>query len=164
MQPMHRRKIKARLWSMSCCDPKTTEQHALIRLSLWSVIDGHGGGIVATYAAQVLLPHITASISHSLDCDIVQQGECRVNNELREDAIDFQGLLQSSGKSRYNANSIHYSTPKRRRTIKQRRMMKMDESCDKTRSNRVSGTTTANTRMDRLEPTVPTRLHESQKP
>lgn len=98
--------------------PKNKDEHSLIRLSLWSVIDGHGGGIMATYAAQVLLPHVTASISRSLDCDIVQQGECRVNNELRENAIDFQGLLQSSGKSRYNANSIHYSTPREEETNK----------------------------------------------
>jgi pyruvate dehydrogenase phosphatase len=123
--------------------PKNNDDHALIRLSLWSVIDGHGGEIMATYASQVLLPYITASISRCLDCDIVQQGECRVNNELREYAIDFQGLLESSGKSRYNANSIHYSTPKE----DENRCDNDEESIESSKNKNPKGsrgTTTAN--------------------
>jgi len=93
----------------SSCD----SQHSLIRLSLWSVIDGHGGGCVATYASEVLLPHIAASVSRCLDCDIVDRGECRVNGELRDaNAIDFEGLIRSSERSQSNPNSIHYRTPR----------------------------------------------------
>ena len=88
-------------------------QHSLIRLSLWSVIDGHGGGCVATYVAEVLLPHIAASVSRSLDCEIVDRGEFRVNDELRDaNAIDFEGLIRSSETSHSNRNSIHYRSPR----------------------------------------------------
>lgn len=86
------------------------DKHALVRLSLWSVIDGHGGGCVATYASEVLLPHVCASVAQSLNCEVVHYGECRVNGELRDaNAIDFQVLLQPS--SHEYPNSIHYRTP-----------------------------------------------------
>ena len=58
------------------------EKNSLIRLSLWSVIDGHGGGCVATYAAEVLLPHIAASVARALKSDIVDRGVCNVNGQL----------------------------------------------------------------------------------
>lgn len=90
----------------------TTDTASLVRLSLWSVIDGHGGGCVATYASEVLLPHIAANISKSLECDIVDGGECRVNGQLRDaNAIDFEGLLESPTGGQSNPNSIHYRTP-----------------------------------------------------
>lgn len=94
-------------------DTLCDEQHSLIRLSLWSVIDGHGGGCVATYTSEVLLPHIAASVSRVLDCEIVDRGECRVNGELRDaNALDFDGLIQSSDKSQSNPYSIHYRAPR----------------------------------------------------
>lgn len=85
----------------------------LIRLSLWSVIDGHGGGCVATYASEVLLPHIAASISRALGCAIVDRGTCTVNGQLRDaNALDLDGLIKSSDRgSLGNPNSIHYRSP-----------------------------------------------------
>ena len=98
--------------------PPTEEDEdntSLIRLSLWSVIDGHGGGCVATYAAEVLLPHIAASVARALKSDIVDRGVCNVNGQLRDaNALDLDGLIRSSSsssssdRSRYD-NSHHGS-------------------------------------------------------
>lgn len=110
-------------------DPNHDEENnSLIRLSLWSVIDGHGGGCVATYAAEVLLPHIAASVARALKSEIVDRGVCNVNGQLRDaNALDLDGLIRSSDRSRcvgkfqvrqreagidvVNPNSIHYRSP-----------------------------------------------------
>lgn len=92
--------------------PLETEYHSLIRLNLWSVIDGHGGGSVATYASEVLLPHIAASVSRALGCAIVSRGVCLVNGQLRDaNALDLDGLIKTSDRSPANPNSIHYRSP-----------------------------------------------------
>ena len=84
----------------------------LLRLNLWSVIDGHGGGCVATYASEVLLPHIAASVSRALGCAIIDRGVCQVNGQLRDaNALDLDGLIKTSDRSLYNPNSIHYRSP-----------------------------------------------------
>jgi len=84
------------------------EYHSLIRLNLWSVIDGHGGGCVATYASEVLLPHLAASISRALKCTIVSRGVCLVNGQLRNaNAMDLDGLIKSTGSD----VSYHYRSP-----------------------------------------------------
>lgn len=90
------------------------EYRSLIRLNLWSVIDGHGGGCVATYASEVLLPHIAASISRAMGCAIVSRGVCLVNGQLRDaNALDLDGLIRTTGsdRSQSNPNSIHYRSP-----------------------------------------------------
>jgi len=88
------------------------EYSSLIRLNLWAVIDGHGGGCVATYASEVLLPHIAASISRALGCAIVSRGVCLVNGQLRDaNALDLDGLIKTSDRSPANPNSIHYRSP-----------------------------------------------------
>jgi len=90
------------------------EYRSLIRLNLWSVIDGHGGGCVATYASEVLLPHIAASISRAIGCAIVNRGVCLVNGQLRDaNALDLDGLIKTTGsdRSQSNPNSIHYRSP-----------------------------------------------------
>ena len=93
------------------------DYQTLIRLNLWSVIDGHGGGCVATYASEVLLPHIAASVSRALGCAIVDRGTCVVNGQLRDaNALDLDGLIQvnnepGSGGLFSNPNSIHYRSP-----------------------------------------------------
>jgi len=109
-------------------DEDEDENTSLIRLSLWSVIDGHGGGCVATYAAEVLLPHIAASVARALKSEIVDRGVCNVNGQLRDaNALDLDGLIRSSDRSRHvgksqvrqreagidvvNPNSIHYRSP-----------------------------------------------------
>ena len=92
--------------------PPPEEFPSLVRLSLWSVIDGHGGGSVATYASEVLLPHIAATISRSLGCAIVDRGTCIVNGQLRDaNALDLDGLIKTSDRSPANPNSIHYRSP-----------------------------------------------------
>jgi len=88
------------------------EYRSLIRLNLWSVIDGHGGGCVATYASEVLLPHVAASIARALGCAIVSRGVCLVNGQLRDaNALDLDGLIKTSDRSPANPNSIHYRSP-----------------------------------------------------
>ena len=73
------------------------------------MIDGHGGGCVATYASEVLLPHITANVARALKCEIVDRGVCIVNGELRDaNALDLDGLIRTSDRNRANANSIQY--------------------------------------------------------
>lgn len=93
--------------------PLEPDYKTLIRLSLWSVIDGHGGGCVATYASEVLLPHIAASVSRALGCAIVDRGTCTVNGQLRDaNALDLDGLIKASDRGAIgNPNSIHYRSP-----------------------------------------------------
>lgn len=85
----------------------------LIRLNLWAVVDGHGGGCVATYVSEVLLPHIAASVSRALGCAIVDRGVCTVNGQRRNaNALDLDGLIQMTAeRSPGNPNSIHYRSP-----------------------------------------------------
>ncbi|KAG7350648.1 protein phosphatase 2C [Nitzschia inconspicua] len=91
---------------------ESNDYHSLIRLNLWSVIDGHGGGCVATYASEVLLPHVAASIARALGCAIVSRGVCLVNGQLRDaNALDLDGLIKTSDRSPANPNSIHYRSP-----------------------------------------------------
>ena len=93
--------------------PLEPDYKTLIRLSLWSVIDGHGGGCVATYASEVLLPHIAASISRALGCAIVDRGVCTVNGQLRDaNALDLDGLIKTSDQGLLGKpNSIRYRSP-----------------------------------------------------
>ena len=92
--------------------PLKKDYTSLVRLSLWSVIDGHGGGCVATYASEVLLPHIAASVSRALGCAIVDRGVCIVNGQLRDaNALDLDGLIKTSDRSPANSHSIHYRSP-----------------------------------------------------
>jgi serine/threonine protein phosphatase PrpC len=93
--------------------PLEPDYKTLIRLNLWAVIDGHGGGCVATYASEVLLPHIAASISRALGCAIVDRGVCTVNGQLRDaNALDLDSLIKTSVDNRHgNPNSIQYRSP-----------------------------------------------------
>ena len=92
--------------------PLEPDYKTLIRLNLWCVIDGHGGGAVATYASEVLLPHIAASVSRALGCAIVDRGVCTVNGQLRDaNAMDLDGLIKTSDRAMGNPNSIHYRSP-----------------------------------------------------
>jgi serine/threonine protein phosphatase PrpC len=92
--------------------PLEPDYKTLIRLNLWAVIDGHGGGCVATYSSEVLLPHIAASVSRALNCAIVDRGVCTVNGQLRDaNALDLDGLIQTSDRWHGNPNSIHYRSP-----------------------------------------------------
>lgn len=92
--------------------PLEPDYQTLIRLNLWCVIDGHGGGCVATYASEVLLPHVAASVSRMLGCAIVDRGVCTVNGQLRDaNALDLDGLIKTCDRSMGNPNSIHYRSP-----------------------------------------------------
>jgi serine/threonine protein phosphatase PrpC len=92
--------------------PLEPDYKTLVRLNLWAVIDGHGGGCVATYSSEVLLPHIAASISRALNCAIVDRGVCTVNGQLRDaNALDLDGLIKTSDRFHGNPNSIHYRSP-----------------------------------------------------
>lgn len=92
------------------------DTYPLIRVSMWCVLDGHGGGCVASYASEVLLPHIAASIAEALNCTVVSQGVFRVNGEQRHlENIDLSNLLQNSTDDidRLNPFAIHYTAPER---------------------------------------------------
>lgn len=93
--------------------PLEPDYKTLIRLNLWAVVDGHGGGCVATYVSEVLLPHIAASVSRALGCAIVDRGVCTVNGQRRNaNALDLDGLIQMTAeRSPGNPNSIHYRSP-----------------------------------------------------
>jgi len=89
---------------------------SLIRVSMWCVLDGHGGGSVASYASEVLLPHIAASIANALNCIVVSSGEFHANGLKRHlEASDFAKLLveSASAVSRLNPFSIGYTAPER---------------------------------------------------
>lgn len=84
------------------------------------MINGHGGGCVATYAAKVLLPHIAASLSPQIRN--LNRGVCNTKATAGRKALDLDGLIRSSdrskvGKSReagidvVNPNSIFYRSP-----------------------------------------------------
>ena len=83
-----------------CCDG-SQQNSAYIRLSLWGVFDGHGGGSVATYASKVLLPHIAQSISNELNCKIGSKGEFKINGVLQDsDDSEWDNLVQCFKNSR----------------------------------------------------------------
>jgi serine/threonine protein phosphatase PrpC len=88
----------------------------LIRLNMWSVIDGHGGGAVATYASEVLLPHIAANIARVLHCTIVDRGVCTVNGQLRDaNALDLDGLIKNTERSTSSEQRAYrYQSPHER--------------------------------------------------
>ena len=98
------------------------ENTSLIRVSFWTVIDGHGGGNVANYASEVLVPHIAASIARELKCAILDRGVFHVNGQMRDaNALDLDGLIRSSDRNQcnfresgmdvVNPNAIHYRSP-----------------------------------------------------
>lgn len=89
---------------------------SLIRVSMWCVLDGHGGGSVASYASEVLLPHIAASIANALNCTVASSGEFHANGLKRNlEPSDFSKILveSASAVSRLNPFSIGYTAPER---------------------------------------------------
>ena len=54
-----------------------------LRMSLFAVLDGHGGPAVADYASKTLLPMLVSNISSSLQCDIVHPGLFQVNGRTK---------------------------------------------------------------------------------
>ena len=71
------------------------EHNYFIRMSMWCVLDGHGGGAVATYASQALLPHIAVNISRALEAQITSKGEFTVDGELQDvEVLNFEDILR----------------------------------------------------------------------
>jgi hypothetical protein len=130
--------------------PLEPDYKTLIRLNLWCVIDGHGGGSVATYASEVLLPHIAASVSRMLGCAIISRGTCTVNGQLRDAyALDLDGLIQTSDRSHGNPNSIHYRSPY--------------ERCDSEEDNDLEGEGTNLSVVDETSSAVPGTTEQERK-
>uniref|UniRef100_A0A7S1FP12 PPM-type phosphatase domain-containing protein n=1 Tax=Corethron hystrix TaxID=216773 RepID=A0A7S1FP12_9STRA len=86
------------------------EDAALVRLNLWCVLDGHGGGSVASYASEVLLPHVAVSLAHALESTIVSNGKYRVNKEGRNIENDEMKNLVANVTD-VDPNGINYSHP-----------------------------------------------------
>lgn len=109
------------------------ESIPLIRVSMWCVLDGHGGGSVASYASEVLLPHIAASIAKALNCAVLSQGLFHANGKQRKlDAIDLSKLLinSTSAISRLNPFSINYTAPERTQAVYYNREVSSDDDID----------------------------------
>ena len=70
---------------------KTNTRKGTLRMSLFAVLDGHGGPAVAEYASKCILPMLARNISSSIQCDIVEPGLFQVNGRtrrLKDDASD----------------------------------------------------------------------------
>lgn len=108
------------------------DYRTLLRVNMWCVIDGHGGGLVATYASEVLLPHLVANVSQALNCAIVDRGVCIVNGQLRDaNALDLDGLIQTnddaSKGTHSNDRSIHYRSPREQQQLQQEEVDEEEE-------------------------------------
>jgi len=66
-------------YNSSSNDSSTGTDKGLIRMSMFCVLDGHGGPAVAEFASRRLLPLMVHNISQSLECSILQQGTYMVN-------------------------------------------------------------------------------------
>lgn len=71
--------------SSGCCHP---ESHALlpsrsasVRMSLFAVLDGHGGPTVAEYASRHLLPLLAQDIARALSCQVLDSGLFQINGK-----------------------------------------------------------------------------------
>jgi len=114
--PKDETSLKSNSVSTGKADTHHQNTYPLIRVSMWCVLDGHGGGCVAAYASEVLLPHIAASIAEALNCTVISQGIFHANGEPRHlENIDLSSLLASSTDAidRLNPFSIHYTAPER---------------------------------------------------
>jgi len=132
--------------------PLEPDYKTLIRLNLWAVIDGHGGGCVATYASEVLLPHIAASVSRALGCAIVDRGVCTVNGQLRDaNALDLDGLIKTSDRCLGNPNSILYRSPHERAHKKEEEEEDEEEGNDGGTESEVDGSAVPRTAGERKQ-------------
>jgi len=99
------------------------EQHALIRVSMWAVYDGHGGDGVSSYASQKLLPVAAVAIADALECKIdADTARWDVNGEIK-DSSELSRYLSDLGCSfgctqkkpfdakRHNLSNCQYKTP-----------------------------------------------------
>jgi len=90
--------------------PHSDSSNSFLRLNLWCILDGHGGGSVASYASEVLLPHIAVSVSERLNSEIISNGEFKVNDETRDmEDIEMQSLVAHV--TDVGPNSIRYVNP-----------------------------------------------------
>lgn len=53
----------------------------LIRMSLFTVLDGHGGSTVSERASKILLPLLARNICQKLQCDFVHSGQLNINGK-----------------------------------------------------------------------------------
>jgi len=71
------------------------EHHTLYRVSMFCVMDGHGGPYVADFASKHLLPMLSTNIRKALDCTYIAMGEFRINHDFmsfKDDDNDDEGL------------------------------------------------------------------------
>ena len=88
------------------------EEDQIIRMSMWAVLDGHGGGAVSTYASQALLPHIAVNVSRALQTRIMSKGEFTVDGEVQNvEVLDFEDILRG----RHEKTSMEKYLNKRQR-------------------------------------------------
>merc|ERR1711862_846995 len=66
-----------------------------VRMSMWCILDGHGGGDVASYASEALLPHLAVNISRALNTKIISKGDLCVNGNIQDvEFVDFENILR----------------------------------------------------------------------
>jgi len=99
---------------------------SFVRLSLWSVFDGHGGGTVANYASKILLPHIAQSISNVLNCEIESRGDFKINGSKNNS--DWIRVVKSFQEESERGKSSH---PQGFRRKRRRLLSDLDSDEDK---------------------------------
>ena len=72
----------------------------IIRLSLFTVLDGHGGHSVSQHASETLLPLLSHNISETLKCRIIHKGD-----------FDVNGIRKKSIKQNVKLEKGWYKTP-----------------------------------------------------
>ena len=94
-----------------CDDHSDDQKHegaqGPLRMSLFAVLDGHGGPAVAEYASKTLLPMLVSNISSSLQCDIVHPGLFQVNGRTKR--YNFAGNGNGNGNSHSQSHSQSHS-------------------------------------------------------
>lgn len=63
-----------------------------LRMSLFAVLDGHGGPAVAEYASRHLLPLLARDISNALSCPIVDSGVFQINGKRQSVDLEQNSL------------------------------------------------------------------------
>ena len=84
--------------------PQTTLP-PLVRMSLFTVLDGHGGFTISEHASKILLPLLARNICEKLECNFVHSGQFNVNGEGHGEHNQIKTKKRSSKKNK----DLHYS-------------------------------------------------------
>jgi pyruvate dehydrogenase phosphatase len=84
----------------------TRSNEGTVRMSLFGVLDGHGGPAVAEYASKLLLPMLARNISSSLNCGIAHPGLFQVQGRTRKNHFSSKKVNSvDHGHGHYHSDS-----------------------------------------------------------